>query len=139
MGPRRCAIGRIVPALALISCLVDPSCTRAQDSPPPSPGYGKIWYEKYCTPCHGMSGEPGSAAFAKSKELVDLRTYVQRHGGKFPSGEWLMVVVAQPLHNPHTEIWERIRRDEGGGTNSDAAARAKVRSIADYVVSIQAK
>jgi hypothetical protein len=138
-GQRRCAIGVIATLVTLISCCVDPSRAGAQESSSSTPGYGRIWYEKYCTPCHGVGGAPGSAVFVTSKQPVDLRTYVQRHGGKFPAGEWLMVVVAKPLDNPHTEVWERIRHDEGGGTSSDAAARAKVRSIADYVVSIQAK
>ena len=77
--------------------------------------------------------------FVKNKQPIDLRTYVQRHGGKFPSGDWLMVVMAEPLQNPHTEVWERIRREDGGGTDSKTVGRAKVRSIADYIVSIQVK
>lgn len=139
-GRRRCAIGVIVTAAALIGGCVHPRCAKAQDSPSSTPGSGRVWYEKYCTPCHGVGGAPGSAVFVKSKEPVDLRTYVQRHGGKFPAADWLMVVFAQPLNNPHTEVWGRIRGEEqGGGTSSDAAARAKVRWIADYIVSIQAK
>jgi hypothetical protein len=129
----------IVTAATLISCWVDPRCVGAQKIPSPAADQGRIWYEKYCTPCHGVGGAPGSAVFATDKQPVDLRTYVQRHGGKFPSGEWLMVVVTEPLHNPHTAIWERIRRDEAGGTSSEIAARAKVRQIADYILSIQAR
>jgi len=135
---RRCAIGVIATAL-LISCWFDPSCTGAQDLPSSTAGQGRIWYDKYCTPCHGVGGAPGSSVFATSKQPVDLRTYVQRHGGKFPTGDWLMVVVAKPPLNPHTEGWERIRYDEGSGTNAEIAARGKVRWIADYVLSIQAK
>jgi hypothetical protein len=138
-GVARCAIRVIVTAAALISCWVDPRYARAQDSPSSTAAHGRIWYDKYCTPCHGVGGAPGSAVFATSKQPVDLRTYVQRHGGTFPAGEWLMVVVAEPLHNPHTEVWERIKHDEGGGTNSEVGARGKVRSIADYVLSIQTK
>jgi hypothetical protein len=138
-GGHRCALGVIATLVTLISCCVDPSRAGAQESSSSTPGYGHIWYEKYCTPCHGVGGAPGSAVFVTSKQPVDLRTYVQRHGGKFPAGEWLMVVVAEPLHNPHTEVLQRIRHDEGGGTSSEAAVRARVRSIADYILSIQAK
>jgi mono/diheme cytochrome c family protein len=135
----RCAIRVIATAATLISWCVDPSRAGAQDQPSSTPGNGRIWYEQYCTPCHGPGGAPGSAVFAASKQPVDLRTYVQRHGGKFPSGDWLMVVFAQPINNPHTAVWERIRREEADGTTNELASRAKVRSIAEYVISIQAK
>ena len=139
LGGRRYAIGVIATAAALISCCIGPSRAGAQNQQSSTPGDDPILYDKYCTPCHGPGGAPGSAVFVKSKEPVDLRTYVQRHGGKFPSGDWLSVVFGQPPHNPHTAVWERIRRDEGGGTGSEAVARGKVRSIADYILSIQTK
>ena len=135
----RCAIGMIVMAVTVIGGGIGASCAGAQESPSPAANAGRIWYEKYCTPCHGAGGGPGEAVFVKNKQPIDLRTYVQRHGGKFPSGDWLMVVMAEPLQNPHTEVWERIRREDGGGTDSQTVGRAKVRSIADYIVSIQVK
>lgn len=134
----RCAIGVIVTFVTLAGIVGTP-CAGAQQAPSPAAINGRIWYEKYCTPCHATGGAPGEAVFVKSKQPIDLRTYVQRHGGKFPSGDWLMVVMAEPLQNPHTEVWERIRREDGGGTDSETVGRAKVRSIADYIVSIQAK
>ena len=101
---------------------------------------GRIWYEAYCTPCHGKGGAPGSAVYAKTKEPVDLHTYVQRHGGRFPAGEWFAVVSGTP-HNPiHTEAWEKIRRKhETSGSSGHAAARGIVVSIADYILSLQTK
>ena len=138
LEPYRYGIGILVAAATLISCCLAPSRADAQAQPSSTPGYGGIWYEQYCTPCHGPGGAPGSAVFVATKQPVDLRTYVQRHGGKFPAGDWLMVVMAEPLQNPHTEIWQRIRQDEGGA-NSEIGARGKVRSIADYILSIQAK
>jgi hypothetical protein len=54
---------------------------------------GKVWYEKYCMPCHGAGGAPGKAVSSATKEPVDLRTYVQRHGGKFPANDWLAVIA----------------------------------------------
>jgi len=134
----RCAIRVIATAATLIGCWVGPSRAGAQDQQSSTPGDGRIWYQKYCTPCHGPGGAPGSAVFVASKEPIDLRTYVQRHGGKFPTGDWLSVVFGQPPQNPHTAIWERIRRDESG-TSSETVARGKVRSIADYILSIQTK
>ena len=46
---------------------------------------GKVSYDKYCTPCHGPGGAPGSAVFAATKKPVDLRTIAQRNGGTFPA------------------------------------------------------
>ena len=135
---RLCAIRVFATAATLIGCCVGPSRAGAQEHQSSTAENGPIWYEKYCTPCHGPGGAPGSAVFVASKQPVDLRTYVQRHGGKFPSGDWLSVVFGQPPNNPHTSIWERIRRDEGG-TDSQIGARGRVRSIADYILSIQTK
>ena len=138
VGRWRRAIGVIVATVALVG-IVGTRCAAAQQAPSPAANNGRIWYEKYCTPCHGTGGAPGEAVFVRNQQPIDLRTYVQRHGGEFPSGEWLMVVMAEPLHNPHTEAWERMHREDSGGTSGKTVARGKVRSIADYIVSIQAK
>jgi hypothetical protein len=129
--------GVIAIATTLIGFGVDRTRAAAQNQPPSTASDGRIWYDKYCTPCHGPGGVPGSATYAKSKEPVDLRTYVQRHGGKFPAGDWLSVVFAETPHNPHTALWQRMRRDEVGSGGTETTARAKVRTIADYIVSIQ--
>jgi mono/diheme cytochrome c family protein len=59
---------------------------------------GKVWYEKYCMPCHGQGGAPGDAVYRATKERVNLRTYVQRHGGKFPANDWLAVIADIKRH-----------------------------------------
>jgi hypothetical protein len=100
---------------------------------------GKIWYDRYCTPCHGPGGAPGSAVYPDSKQPVDLRVYVQRHGGKFPAGDWLTVVFGpQPGLTHHTDIWNKIRSQYQAPTGN-AEARGIVASIADYVISVQTK
>ena len=101
---------------------------------------GHIWYDKYCTPCHGKAGAPGSAVYPKTKEPVDLRTYVQRHGGKFPAGEWIAIVAGSPRSPVHGEAWEQIRRKhQTAGPSTNAEARGIVVSIAEYVISVQTK
>jgi len=101
---------------------------------------GRIWYEAYCTPCHGKGGAPGSAVYPKTKEPVDLRTYVQRHGGQFPGGEWIAIVAGSPRSPVHSEAWEKIRRKHQTSTSSgNAEARGIVVSIAEYVISLQTK
>lgn len=131
-GGRRFTVGVLLTAATLISCGVHPRPVRAQEL-----DYGRVWYEKYCTPCHGVGGGPGEATFVASKQPIDLRTYVHRHGDKFPAADWLMVVINKPPQNPHTKVWEDLRRHEAGGIAEEAATRGKVRSIADYIISIQ--
>ena len=36
--------------------------------------YGRLWYEKHCTPCHGPGRAPGSATSRHSQEPPDLST-----------------------------------------------------------------
>lgn len=100
---------------------------------------GRLWYEKYCMPCHGVAGAPGSAVYAETKKPVDLRGYVARHGGKFPAARWIAVVTTENPALVHTDVWYKIRDAHGGGgtVSSDAAGRAVVASIASYVRSIQ--
>ena len=102
---------------------------------------GKLWYDKYCTPCHGAGGMPGSAVFAASKKPIDLRTYVQRNGGRFPSGRWWDLVFSSKPGGVHAASWERIRNDQSATdeVERDVAAHGVVASIEMYVMSIQNK
>jgi mono/diheme cytochrome c family protein len=101
---------------------------------------GKIWYEKYCTQCHGPGGAPGKAVYSEGKQPVDLRAYVQRHGGKFPAADWLAVIADARPGGVHAPVWAKIREDQVAGTaGSTAAARGILAQIARYVVSIQSK
>jgi hypothetical protein len=79
--------------------------------------------------------------YPDSKQPVDLRNYVQRHGGKFPAGQWLSVVFGpQPGLTHHTAVWNKIRSQyRGPGPAGDAVARGIVASVADYIMSVQTK
>lgn len=98
---------------------------------------GRQWYEKYCTPCHGPAGAPGSAVYPDSKKPVDLRDYVKRNGGKFPAARWIAVVTTDNPALVHTDVWYKIRDSQGGTTMPAAAGRGVVASIASYIRSIQ--
>jgi len=100
---------------------------------------GKVWYERYCTSCHGPGGAPGSALYRGSDRRVDLRTYVKRNNGIFPTVEWMAVVEHTDLASPHADVWEQIRSGQAGAIGQGAAARGIVASIADYIISVQTK
>jgi hypothetical protein len=98
---------------------------------------GKVWYNRYCTPCHGAGGAPGKAVYSATKQPVDLRTYVQRHGGKFPAADWLAVLADARPGSVHARVWVDIRRGQAGTTAATSAARGIVGQIARYVQSVQ--
>jgi hypothetical protein len=100
---------------------------------------GKLWYDKYCTPCHGAGGAPGSAVFAATKKPIDLRTYVARSGGEFPSGRWWGVAFNPEPGNVHSKVWERIHNDQSETVERDAETRGVIVNIEDYIISIQSK
>src|SRR5512135_860567 len=132
----------MVLAVALGGGWVLPNCARADDELQKARGEaGRVWYDQYCRPCHGPGGAPGTAVYPDSKQAVDLRVYVQRHGGKFPAGDWLAVVFGpQPGRTHHTAIWQKVRTQyQVQGPSGDAVARGIVVSIADYVISVQTK
>jgi hypothetical protein len=97
---------------------------------------GRLWYDKYRTPCHGPAGVPGTAVYADTRKPVDLRNYSQRNSGKFPAARWIAVVTTDNPTQLHTEVWYRIRDAQGGVAFADAGGRAVVASIASYIRSI---
>jgi hypothetical protein len=67
---------------------------------------GRALYDRYCTPCHGPEGGPGSAVYRATDKNVDLRRYVARHNDLFPTYEWIAVVEHVDLASPHAAVWE---------------------------------
>ena len=99
---------------------------------------GKARYGQYCMPCHGAGGAPGDAVHADSKKPVDLRTYVERNGGSFPTAQWLAVFEDVNPGSPHARVWDRIQQGQRVGVSANrAAARAIVGQIARYIASVQ--
>jgi len=132
----------MVLVVALGAGWVLPNYARAEDELQKARGEaGRVWYDQYCKPCHGPGGAPGTAVYPDTKQPVDLRVYVQRHGGTFPAGDWLAVVFGpQPGRTHHTAIWQKVRSQHGmQGPSGDAVARGIVASIADYIISVQTK
>jgi len=118
-------------ALAIVACGVVATPVRADDIDRVLEEGGKARYQQYCTACHGPDGAPGKAK-------ADLRTYVARHGGKFPAADWLAIIADTRPASPHAPVWEQIRKDQLN-TSGDVAARGVVGQIARYVMSIQSK
>lgn len=127
--------------VVIVGCLT-PLRSAAQDGAPDARVQrGKLWYDKYCTSCHGPGGSPGSAVFPGTKKPVDLRTIAQRNGGNFPSMKWWDFVFSSEPRGVHAETWERIRNDqtETVEVERDIAAHGVAANIEYYVESIQNK
>ena len=59
-------------AVVLVSGSLGPTRARAGDEIRDARvELGRVWYEKYCTPCHGPGGAPGSAKYPDTKQPVD--------------------------------------------------------------------
>jgi len=133
---------QIVSALAvvmIVGCLTPPRSYAGNEVQDLRVQKGKLSYDKYCTPCHGAGGTPGSAVFAATKKPIDLRTYQQRNGGTFPSGRWWDVTFNPQPGAVHTKVWERVRNDQPETVDRDIMARGVVANIEAYVMSIQNK
>ncbi len=146
MSPKESRWGAAASLLMLVGVLggggMVPNCARAEDEIQKAHAEaGQVWYEKYCMPCHGKGGAPGSAVYPDSKQPIDLRTYVQRNGGQFPAGRWFSVVFGpQPGLTHHTDVWNKIRSEYHTSFGSgDIEARGMVASIAQYIMSVQTK
>ena len=132
----------IVPGVVVVVIVVCVTSLRSyagNEAQDPRVQKGKVWYEKYCTPCHGVGGTPGSAVFPGTKKRIDLRTYQQRNGGTFPSWRWWDVTFSPQPGGAHTDVWERIRNDQTESVDRDITARGVVSYIEQYVRSIQHK
>ena len=100
---------------------------------------GQQWYDKYCQPCHGAGGQPGTATYKANNKPIDLRTYVKRNGGKFPVARWIQVVQDVNPGGVHADVWQNILNSQTGTISNDIAAKGILASIASYVRSIQTK
>ena len=130
----------MVLVVALGGGWVLPNCARADDELQKARGEaGRVWYEKYCVPCHGPGGAPGKAVYRANKQPVDLRSYVQRHGGAFPAADWIAAVYSPNPAGTHSKVWENLKRAQGPGQHPEFGARGVVAVIADYIISVQTK
>jgi hypothetical protein len=137
-------MSRIVSAFAvvvIVGCLTSLRSYAGGEGQDARVEQGKLWYEKYCTPCHGVGGTPGSAVFAATKKPIDLRSYALRNGGEFPSTRWWDVVFSSQPSGVHAQVWQTIRNAQSDTSEAerDISAHNMVANIEFYVMSIQRK
>lgn len=75
-----------------------------------NPTDGKVMYQSYCAPCHGVDGRGhGPAASAMKTQPVDLTQLARLHHGKYPENHVVSVLQfgsTLPAHgSPAMPVW----------------------------------
>ena len=103
---------------------------------------GAYSFRTYCASCHGVDGR-GEGPLTDSLRFKppDLTLIAKRNGGEFPAEKVVKIVDGRtPVKGhggPDMPIWGDAFRNAETGYD-DAAARAKVRGVVDYLKTLQA-
>jgi len=117
-----------------------PPAAAPPDSPVAAVG-GAYAFRTYCASCHGVDGRgEGPLTDSLRYHPPDLTLIAKRHGGEFPSDKVVRIVDGRkPLKGhggPDMPIWGDAFRNAKTGFD-DAAARAKIRGVVDYLRTLQ--
>ena len=119
-----------------------PPTTVAPPGSPVAAVSGAYSFRTYCASCHGVDGK-GEGPLAENLRFhpPDLTLIAKRMGGEFPTEKVVQIVDGRkPLKGhggPDMPIWGDAFRNAETGYD-DAAARAKVRLVVEYLKTIQA-
>jgi mono/diheme cytochrome c family protein len=140
--PRR-LLARAV-GIAALAALTTGSCPAQQRPEKSALAAGAKFYRENCAVCHGNDGKgngapPASSSFTETPP--DLTTLAKRHDGKFPDAYVESVLrngVQLRDHGPaEMPVWGMILK---ATTKSDEAkVNERIKSLVDYLSSIQAK
>jgi mono/diheme cytochrome c family protein len=103
---------------------------------------GAYSFRTYCASCHGVDGR-GEGPLTDSLRFhpPDLTLIAKRNGDEFPTEKVVRIVDGRsPMKGhggPDMPIWGDAFRNADTGYD-DAAARAKVRGVVDYLKTLQA-
>ncbi len=107
-----------------------------------NPADGKLMYNSYCAPCHGVDGRGnGPAAIAMKSQPVDLTQLARTHHGKFP--ELHVVSVLQfgttlPAHGSASmPVWGNLFAKMESVQSQATALR--ISNLTHYLESMQAR
>jgi mono/diheme cytochrome c family protein len=105
----------------------------------------KTLYLKYCGACHGPGGKGDGLAgtFIRPKP-ADLTQIAKKHGGTFPARETMAIIdgrnTVRAHGDPDMPVWGDIFHDQASwDTKRRTDVQDKIRSITDYLATIQAK
>ena len=119
-----------------------PPLTVAPPGSPVAAVSGAYTFRTYCASCHGADGK-GEGPLADNLRFhpPDLTLIAKRMGGEFPTDKVIQIVDGRNAlkghGGPDMPIWGDAFRNAETGYD-DAAARAKVRLVVDYLKTLQA-
>jgi mono/diheme cytochrome c family protein len=145
------SIGSLLLAAALATGSATPGAPRPAQAKPSAPPVdsgiygisGAYTYRTYCASCHGTDGR-GDGPLAENLRFhpPDLTLVAKRHGGEYPTEHVHRVVDGRkplPGHGgPDMPVWGDAFRNAETGYD-DAKVEQKIRSVVDYVRTLQAK
>lgn len=135
--------------IALLSLTLAASISLPNDAAA-QPDIGKVEYDQSCASCHGLDGK-GKGPFAQALELSvpDVTTLAKRNGGVFPATRAYSVIDGREAVKAHgtrdMPIWGRhysasaAPRYDDYAYNPEAAARARILFLIDYLHRLQVK
>jgi len=104
---------------------------------------GRAYYLRYCGSCHGVEGK-GDGTVSRSLKVkpTDLTQLQKKNKGVFPLEKVMASIEGKTRISAHGEskmpVWGEIFEKEASGQkDSVGASSAKVKSIADYLSTIQ--
>jgi mono/diheme cytochrome c family protein len=104
---------------------------------------GAQLYRQYCASCHGKGGEgDGAVAPFFGLKPLDLTLINRRSGGTFPTERVRRIVDGREVPAPHgtreMPVWGmQFGMTEGKPADAEAAARAAIDRLVEYLRSIQ--
>ena len=111
-----------------------------------SPTYGvsgSYDYRTYCATCHGLKGT-GDGPLAENLRFVppDLTLLAQKNGGEYPADLVARIVDGrEPVAGhggPDMPVWGDAFKNPDTGFDN-AKVRQKIRSVVDYIKTLQQK
>lgn len=107
-----------------------------------NPTDGKLMYNSYCAPCHGVDGRGrGPAASAMKTQPVDLTQLARTNHGKFPENHIVSVLqfgTSLPAHgSADMPVWGQlfVKID----TVQSQATALRIRNLTRYLETMQAR
>jgi mono/diheme cytochrome c family protein len=131
------------PGQGVLPPTIPPAGTGQPDDPAIAGVAGAYAYKTHCASCHGLDGR-GEGPLAESLRFrpPDLTLIAKRNGGTYPSDRVHRIVDGRkPLKGhggPDMPIWGDAFKNAETGYD-DASVKAKVRSVVDYLRTLQAR
>jgi len=134
-------------AASVATALAAPAPQAAPGPATPAPGSpvavvsGSYTFRTYCASCHGIDAR-GDGPLAESLRFrpPDLTRIAKRNGGEFPADKVVQIVDGRKPVKGHggtdMPVWGDAFRNSDTGYD-EASVKARIRSVVDYLKTIQ--